>query len=455
MSCAVARCERRGNCAAASGPRHFGHLGRPVRPECVGFTCDPADMAPRAPRQPNRLRRRTMPTIKEEQVRVAVATSPSTSDGSIASDVALAKAALLYADEVEMVGLGVSLLEELRQRTNGPVGTLGLLRALDNEALEYVQGPSASRMPENWRTLVDQFAAADISTLPDEAKKLFLDAQATLEEFNDGARPLVDEILGATGATELAVAVEAGAVRIAPLELEISSLFRGKSRRSEESEAQVVAWIDALVDRIQDRKLRILFDQNSTEIVEALKREGRLQSDPTATRLAGQAALGAGLVARLPAFPQAPMDELLDLRKDLAKPIKVYQGAVVRYSRQLPQEIGPDLDFEIGQLWQADVKPAIDGLRDELAHNTLVRELAKNVDSKEVGKFAWTATTAIGVGVVGDLSSLETALLSGAAATPVLMASIIDAIRSRGELQHGARRRDFYMLYEANRRLST
>lgn len=71
-------------------------------------------------------------------------------------------------------------------------------------------------------------------------------------------------------------------------------------------------------------------------------------------RHAEQAAVGSRLVARLPAFPGVPLDEILDLRCDLAAPLGRYRTAVVRLSDRL--QAGPfdrDLPDEIDDLWGA------------------------------------------------------------------------------------------------------
>lgn len=397
-----------------------------------------------------------MPTVKDEPVKIAIATQPPSDQVGIAKDLELAKAALLYADEVEMVGLGVALFEELRQLTRGDIGAWGLVRALDDEALAHVLGQSSSDLPQNWRSSFDQLLNLDVAQLPDDQRTTILGLREQMAELKDGSRPLIDNILSGAGAAELATAIDAGAVRIAPLNINISTIFRGGKRNRPETDAQIADWLHTLLDRLKDRKVRVLFDKASAGLIEAMRREGRLPDNPQSVRLARQAALGAGLVARLPAFPQAPMDELLDLKKELVRPIAVYQGAIVRYSQQLPQvELGDDLDFEIGQLWQGEVAPSIDQLKEELAQHSLVRELAARADAKDIANFTWTSATGIGVGVVSQASLLHTAMYGALTGAPLLATTVMEAFRSRSTVAEEASRRDFFLLYESNRRLGS
>jgi hypothetical protein len=409
---------------------------------------------------PRRDRVRTKPTLSEAPVRVALATSPQPDfNRALEHDLALAKAALLYADEVEMVGLGVSLLEKLRLEAGGEAGLFGILRSLDDEALAYVQGPDADKFPEGWREQFDRFMKADMERLsrtqPARAAQLRTMRQQ-MAGLSEGMRPYVDEILDASGSTELARAVEAKVIRIADLNMDLSTLFRQQDVRSAESDEQLQLWLDTLVARMADPRVRLLFDQDSAGLVQAMFDEGKLASNPSGVRLATQAALGAGLVSRLPAFPQARMDELLDMRKELASPLTLYRGAVVRYSRQLPTALGNTLDFEIQQLWESDVQPAIEILKDELADHGLVREMARSVNARDIRMFAWTSATSMAVGSVTDIGALvATAVTAASHGVPLLADTALDAIRTKQQADRDGQRREFYYLYEANRRLST
>lgn len=84
-----------------------------------------------------------------------------------------------------------------------------------------------------------------------------------------------------------------------------------------------------------------------------------IPSNPQGLRVAAQAALGAGFTERLPAFPTAKMDELFDLRKELALPLARYRGAVSRFSKEMPHVVGENLDFEVHQLDLVAISPPL------------------------------------------------------------------------------------------------
>ena len=65
-----------------------------------------------------------------------------------------------------------------------------------------------------------------------------------------------------------------------------------------------------------DPRSRLLFDGESADFFKMAIEEGEIALSTEHLPRARAAALGAGFVARLPALPQARMDELLDLRSD-------------------------------------------------------------------------------------------------------------------------------------------
>lgn len=375
-------------------------------------------------------------------------------------DVALTKAALLYANEVEIVSLGVSMYDELRQVIDaGEYGGFDLLASLDDEMLQYLAERTESRkpLPPDWRETLQQ----GLSIRPEALESLGIDGADELREVQRAAaaygrdmQQALEDILEENGATELLVAVRAGAIKVATLGVSTGSTMRpAELGGNSEADQQIWNWIDALVARLTDRKTRLLFDKQAGSLVQSMLEAGMIPSNEQGLRLAAQAALGAGFAQRLPAFPTAKMDELLDMRNELAVPLARYRGAVVRFSRDAPQAVGPDLEFEVQQLWDETVNPALAGLKEELARHGLVREIARSLDVKHVQDFGkWTAGTWFTVTTTSALDLFTTGLIAtatGGAATITL-----DAIRNRREAEHAARTNEFYYLYEANRRMA-
>jgi hypothetical protein len=414
-------------------------------------------------REPRRERKRTKETLSESPITVAIATTPQSSVGdrrALDQDTELTKAALLYADEVELVSLGVSMFNELRQVIDaGELGGYGLLASLDDDTITYLatRDGSENTLPPDWRQTLE----AALSVSPEALEALGVEGADQLRELQEVAaehgrnmQEAMTNLLDEQGATELVTAVRSGVIKIAELGAAPSSTLRPSDLDATDStDVQMWNWIDALVGRLTDRKTRLLFDRQAGGIIQSMLEDGLIPAKPQGLRLAAQAALGAGFTERLPAFPTAKMDELLDMRKDLALPLARYRGAVARFSKDMPQVVGENLDFEVEQMWIETVKPALLGLEDEMADHGLVRELARTLSVERIRDFgSWTAGTYLTVASATGLDALTTGLIAtagGGAATVAL-----EAIRARREGQAGPKASEFYYLYEANRRLA-
>lgn len=340
--------------------------------------------------EPRRQHLRTRPTVTEAlppPVKVAVVTSPqSEADGrpSLRGDVRLVKAALLYADHVEVLGLAAGMVHDIGLAPGSEDGlSLGHM-------VDLVEATSSEVLTPAIRDLLPAFDAIKQfgTPLPEELQE----GMARVDEFMTTANGMLAEVrtemLDSTGAKELRPAIESGVVSVVNLGVGIKhavSAAAGTSSPSDTDRA-VRLWVDEIKARLIDGRTRLLFDEHAGSLVHSMVDEGVIPPDEIGLRLAGQAALGAGFVARLPAFPEAPMDELIDLRGELDGPLTRYRGAIAKFSVGVPRMLGRDLQFEVGHLWEQEVAPALEEIDDLLHQHTYVRELARTA-LQDIGRY--------------------------------------------------------------------
>ena len=430
----------------------------------MSSVADDRTMSSKNPRrQPDRRRHRTKTTLSDGRVKVSIATAPQMGpdgelDGALAGDVELAKAAVLYADEVEMIGLGVAQLHPLIGKAGA--APFQLLMDLDDEALAEIDARTgkARQFPDGWRDLLRQFNAIDDTQLQratPELRDQVLSFRAEMEAVSADIQSQIDAVIAPTGLTELMPAITAKVLTVADLGVSASTLYRPSEVTALQNEEQLQRWLAVLLDRLDDRHVRLLFDEASGSLVGSMIDGGIIEANNNSLRLAAQAALGAGFVARLPALTAAPMDELLDLRAGLVVPLTSYRGAIIRFSKGLPEVVGDDLSFEVQQLWEETVQPSIVQLEDELAHHSLVKEMARSLNVSNVIDFGgWTATTAFAVGSASDLGLVVSALVGAGAGGLKNTAQLgIDAVKQRGQARRDAVKSEFYFLYKAKAEL--
>ena len=411
-------------------------------------------------KEPKRDRTRTQQTVSSGPVRVAIVSTPSATgdaSGALRHELDLAKSALLYADEVEMVSLSISMIDGIRMASTGDDGFIDLLGSLGPELLAHLGG---ANLPKDWTktlrqamsfdpnvvALLDQDSADELRAIQEEMKRLTADAQSD-----------VDAVLESTGASELAPAVKSGVLKVANLAgvTPASTLRPAELGGMEEADVQMWTWLGQVIQRLNDPRIRVLLDEQVGDLVQSMIDEGIIEAKSSNLRLAAQASAGSGFVSRLPAFPQARMDELLDLREDLAPHLIRYRSAITRLSNDMPSKLGRDLEFDVQQVWDADIQPELLNIEEQLASHGLVKELAKAVQATDIRSFGtWTAGTWVALDRGTDLSNIGTGLAAAAAtAAPRIGQALLDSARAKAAAKGDAKKSEFYLLYEANRRL--
>jgi hypothetical protein len=397
---------------------------------------------------PRRQHARTKPTLTEAPpaaVKVAVVTSPRWGpDGfpSLRNDVALVKAAILYADEVELLGLAAGLVHSLGL---SPESRNMSLRQM-MELTDRVTG-SSHLTPAHRKMLIqaEQLTKRGIALPPEVKSSLDGIEQVAVEGrriFSEGQV----EILASTGANDLAPALDAGIVTVAKVGGDLESALMAATGRRDEgaNERQVAQWVEEVKQRMLDHRTRLLFDDQAEEHVRELLAEGVIAPDVVGLRLAASAAIGAGLVARLPSFPHAPMDELVDLRRELATPLVRYRGAVSRFSGQIPTLAEAELRDGVSQLWESEVAPALLEVRELLSESSFMKEAAQAA-GKSVGVYmSMGAAIWMGLGAFSEVNHLVAAAIASAPKSGQILA---DAAMGNRAAKRGARKQELFYLH--------
>lgn len=387
-------------------------------------------------KSPDHSRRRTKTTVTEAPpppLIVSIVTTPTHDhDGvSLSGDIDLVKAALLYADKVELISMSASMIGSMAALAGGgPEAVVSLMSALDDEHVEQMLGDAD--LPEGWRDSLPLLMGLVDTPMGDELGLSAMGKELAVisEELSAVAQDLVDR----SGAGELVPCIDEGT-------LELSD---AGFARSTDFDDVMSEWTGLLGQRLRDARRKLLFDAGAGDLVGAMLREGVIDSNELGLRRAGQAAVGAGLVARLPALPGAPMDELLDLRRDLGDPLGRYRRAVYRLSQDM-RTIGTDADERVQMIWEGEVEPTIAEIRDLMADHGVFREIARSM-AQDVKTVITGASVFVGFSGTELQSGLVAATAAGAQAV------VSGSVSSRQGKQQ-VERNDLFYLYEVGRRL--
>lgn len=384
-------------------------------------------------------------------LRITIATYPESDSGgiSLARDVDLVKAAVLYADEVELMSAGASMLTAMRELADaGAIGLAQVLATLDDDTVRFVGG---GNLPDNWRESLLP-AMVVMSLEPDVLRSLPGGDEITedqLDEFrsaSEGMDAVTTELLNTSasmlehsGADKILPAIDAGIVRLVDIGVGADDMIE--------------QWTGHLRQLLTSSSARLLFDDKVGEFVKTLVEFEGIDPTGLPIRHAGEAAVGSGLIARLPVFVDPPIDEILQLRTDLRDPLRKYRAASMRLANglQVPA-YEPGSADEIDDLFRAEVEPVLAELGEGFANHGLVREVARSLgtDVKTLVATGGSAALYMALNTGAAVNSMIAAAVGAAAggAQAIASGSIANA-KVKRELTS----KELFFLYEVNRRL--
>jgi hypothetical protein len=383
---------------------------------------------------------------------MTVATAPASSATGIsfAKEIELVKAALLYADEIELISLSAAGLNRvLKMAVLDEEGLIGLIEGMDSERDD---GKSYLTSYNAWKKIatVDPAKFREFTGYDPNPEIL-----RTAREFVEGTdkkleetRLYVERALAETGTSSLEPVYRAGILKLSD-----SGLADGSSISD--------AFPDYLLllrQVLQDPKSHLIFDDRVAMVVRSMVDEKLFQPHPLAVSHAGQAALGGGFAARLPTFSDAPIDELLDLRSDLDKQLSRYRRGIVKMADRLTyRAYDAEFEVEIDDLWRTEVKPALDEMTEGFAEHSLVRDIARvmSTDIKSIISASVGPSVMVGLDTLTHLGALIS-VIGGAAAPAATVATQIAQAHARRRTELGEMEKcDLFYLYDLNRRLET
>jgi len=155
------------------------------------------------------------------------------------------------------------------------------------------------------------------------------------------------------------------------------------------------------------------------------------------------------LMGRLPTLPTATVDEVIDIRSELARSLTQFRSAMVTISKSFssaPWET--DFDDEIHDAWVESVLPAVESIATSIRENSSLLTLATGITGAM--NTAYPRLAIVGAGLVGHLGAVS-AIARGALAGA---APILQAVRNRKKADSEIRMQLLYFLYATGEVLS-
>jgi hypothetical protein len=169
---------------------------------------------------------------------------------------------------------------------------------------------------------------------------------------------------------------------------------------------------------------------------------GMVQPTTGPTTRSAQVMGASGFMTRLPTFPDATVDEVIDIRAELASSLVRFRGAMVSTSRAFSSAPwGADFQDELHDLWIETVRPAVAEIEAAVQDNHSMLRMAAGVAGAV--KEALPGLAILGAGMAGHSSTVSEIGGAVTAVSPVLSAAWHRHVDER-QIQT----RPFYFLYQ-------
>lgn len=381
---------------------------------------------------------------------ITVVTGAEGSGADLAREAEIVKAALLYADHVTLTSPKAALLQAAFDLLDGP---------------ERVR---QDRLLELAAALMDPHSAALMATLkgrpgrPRTPAQIALDQQmrAHLRPHLGEVEKVIDGFRSAPGVSDVRRAQAAGALSLNTLGLQpvptiIDSLMLASGDRKRGQSRIDIA--DRLLKEITRSVAPAatsypMFDEQAGGLLGSMIEEGMLPG--VDLKPATHAHLAGHLIGSLEAFPDAEVDEILDVRRALADPLIRFRGAVTAMTRDLDSTpLDARFAHSADEVYRERVAPELLALEESFREGRVREQLGRQVTA---GAGLPGLKRAVAMGFAAYAVLPEITVMAGAAGIGVAdaMSDLAAAILKRRQELAGQRRTNkFLFLYEAGRRL--
>lgn len=379
-----------------------------------------------------------------KSLHITVAATPTDFDNDIQrlliKDLQMTKAAILYGDTVDLFSPTVSFFDTLLTSIAVPPNSPGEKRAFLEVFLTADEHLDRSNEP-----LFDEVAIRTYETLSsrplDQLSDLDLSTIAHHEELLNHAWEALSSSLKSTSHfarwAELREAREKGVLSV--------HSFR-EQKRASDSQVEFAAQVGQVLRR---RDTNPMFDKWTADLVRLAieaARDGKVQLPFALGEKSSSVESGivASLFERLPVV-DIPMDELLDLRKDLARSLVGFRSEISRLAESVEHATwDSDTPHDIDNIVQQKIAPAIIELEDRLDALKLAKALPRRITEK-------AGTLIPGLAAGATIGACVSPMIGILTAVATVTANVLGTLAEIEEQYRSIERNSLYFYYQVDK----
>jgi len=350
---------------------------------------------------------------------------------NLTHELRLLKAGLLYADKVKLCSLSSAMAVTLPYLSILP----------DKEILELTQhaAKALNQNPETVEAFIQKYQQLQKKKhrtpqeliLLQNIKKQF---DKTRQEFGRVAENLIKE----ANAEGLFSAIQSGLVEIQSFDFQ--------------KDNAVEQYISMINDAVLSGETYPLLDDFTGNLVRLAIEAGKIVPLGTTITKAKQTGLSSGLFEKLPLLDEASVDEIIEVRKELDKPLTRFRSAIVNFSRQIEHEPwAKEFPYEVDQVFIEHVEPAVLDIDEAYKSNKFIVSLVKKFADKPL---VLPSTSAIGflLSQASNVPNVFTQSLSLVAGSAIIgLEAVEDWQKKKQEIE----KNQLYFYYRVKKSLST
>jgi hypothetical protein len=182
---------------------------------------------------------------------------------------------------------------------------------------------------------------------------------------------VIDKTYDRMGVTSLEKAINSGLINVYP--------FKGRDNEI------IDEYFDGLMNIIVSGETYPIFDNPTSSYIQEMMDIGFSEIATTAINRGKQAKLASYLFNRLPLFESASIDEILDIRKELERPLIGFRSALVDFANSIKNTAWDNnFSHDAEQVLISKVEPAIQEIEDTVKSNSLLLKLCIDLPLKNL-----------------------------------------------------------------------
>lgn len=355
-------------------------------------------------------------------------------------ELALVKAALLYADRVTLASPKTVMFASMASYlVASPADRRTVLMEI---AAALPEGRAGAEMLQALRRKKHR-SGPEIIAL----KRLEKQLEASAVKFEQSIASMLEK----AKASELDAAMQAGV-------LDIDALGVNSETGSYSSEAMTRA-VAALIEEVLGAQSSTypMFSEMLGGLARAMVKEGKIAGAELAP--ATQAGVAGRFISAIEAFPHAPMDVVLDAREKLREPLTAFRAGIIGLSAELDREeitaLDPRFERASADLYRRHVAPALLELGELSKEMRLLPALARSAPgvAKDI---ALSAAPLLTLAATSDAGFTGLAAIAAAGKAGMTAADLLGRAATRQrDAREEAGKNQYVWLYEAAPLLKT